>query len=220
MRSFRMLAVVTAAAGALALAAPAATAAPVPSAPAVPSADARQSAAPAKATPSKPVIATYKGRQIDLAKGWDGARVCTEVTGGAVYCHDSVAEADQAIATIDPALAQAAKAAPAPASGVVLTPASPSECGSGYACLWEHSTYTGVLLRWSQPGTKYLSDWSFRDQASAACAYRSGGMTIYDDRTLQPDPSFYVGNGSCYDLGPLPYPYGGFWNDKVDYVVL
>ncbi|MFE2178021.1 peptidase inhibitor family I36 protein [Kitasatospora sp. NPDC058115] len=224
MRSFRMLAVVTAAAGALALAAPAATATPVPSAPTAPSADARQSAGSTGATPSKPVIATYKGEKIDLGKGWNGARVCTEVTGGAVYCHDSVAEADAALAVIDPALAEAArtaKAAPAAASGVVLTPQATSDCGYGWACLWEHSTFSGTLLRWSQPGTKYLSDWSFRDMASSACVYRSvGDMQIYDDRTLQPDPSLNLSNGYCYDFTGLGYPYGGNWNDKVDYINL
>ncbi|MER6362547.1 peptidase inhibitor family I36 protein [Kitasatospora sp. NPDC001527] len=225
MRSFRMLAVATAAAGALALAAPAATATPAPSAPAAPSADAQQPAGSTKATPSKPVIATYKGRQIDLAKGWDGARVCTEVTGGAVYCHDSVAEADAALATIDPALARATKAAkaaaPAAAANVVLSPQATSDCGSGWACLWEHANYSGSLLRWSQPGTKYLSDWSFRDMASSACVFRSGGdLTVYDDRTLQPDPSVYLWNGNCYDFTGLSYPYGGNWNDKADYIVL
>ncbi|MFB6892189.1 peptidase inhibitor family I36 protein [Kitasatospora sp. NPDC056327] len=219
MRSFRTLAVVTAAVGALALAAPAATATPAPAAPAV---DAQQSAGPEKATPSKPVLASYRGKQIDLSKGWGGARVCTEVTGGAVYCHDSVAEADRALATVDPALAaRAAEAPPAAASRAVPAPAGTADCGSGYACLWEHTNFSGALLRWSQPGTKYLSDWSFRDQASSACVFRSGGdLTVYDDRTLQPDPSVYLWNGNCYDFTGLSYPYGGNWNDKADYVVL
>ncbi|MER7704259.1 peptidase inhibitor family I36 protein [Kitasatospora sp. NPDC097605] len=221
MRSFRMLAVVTAAVGALAPAVPTATAAPAPSATAVPAADAQQSAGSTKATPSKPVVATYKGRQIDLAKGWSGAGVCTEVTGGAIYCHDSVAEADAAIATIDPVLAEAAKAAPAVPADVVLSPLGTGDCGSGYACLWQHSDFTGALLRFSQPGTKYLSDWSFRDLASSACVFRSSGdMAVYDDRTLQPDPVVVLSNGYCYDFGAISYPYGGNWNDKADYVNL
>ncbi len=223
MRSFRTLAVVTAAAGAFALAAPAATATPAPSVPAAPSADAQQSAGPAKATPSKPVIATYRGKQIDLSKGWAGASVCTEVKGGAVYCHDSVAEADQALTTLDPEAAravQAAKGADVAANGGQVAQ-STSDCPSGWACLWEDINFSGLLLRWSEPGTKYLSDWSFRDRATSACVFRYGGdLTLYDDRTLQPDPSVYLWNGNCYNLTGLGYPYGGSWNDKTDYIVL
>ncbi len=225
MRSFRTLAVVTAAAGALALAAPAAMATPAPSVPTAPPADAPQSAGPAKATPSTPVIATYRGKKIDLAKGWAGASVCTEVKGGAVYCHDSVAEADRALTTLDPAAALAVKAAKAagaaaPATGGQVAQ-STSDCPSGWACLWEDINFSGLLLRWSEPGTKYLSDWSFRDRASSACVFRNGGdLTLYDDRTLQPDPSVYLWNGNCYNLTSLSYPYGGSWNDKADYIVL
>ncbi|MFF7455106.1 peptidase inhibitor family I36 protein [Kitasatospora sp. NPDC008115] len=219
MRSFRMLAVVTATAGALVLAAPAATAAPAPT---VPSADAQQSIGPAEATSSKPVIAFYRGQRIDLSKGWGGAGVCTEVTGGDVYCHDSVAEADAAIAVIDPALAEAAKAAPAVPAGAGLSLQEPVKCEAGQACLWEHANATGDVLRWTQPGTKYLSDYGFRDKASAACVFRSSGnLAIYDDRTLQPDPLVVLSpNGYCYDLSTFGYPYGGNWNDKADYVNL
>ncbi|WP_344344076.1 peptidase inhibitor family I36 protein, partial [Kitasatospora putterlickiae] len=190
-------------------------------APAAPPADAQQSAGSTKATPSKPVIATYRGQKIDLSKGWNGASVCTEVTGGAVYCHDSAAEADAALAVIDPALAAAAKAASAGSSGVTPSPQTISECTYGFACLWEHSNFTGLILKWSQSGTKYLSDWSFGGEASSACVYRSiGNMQIYDDRPLDPDPSANLSNGSCYDFTRLAYPYGGNWNDTVDYVNL
>ncbi|MEV6972406.1 peptidase inhibitor family I36 protein [Kitasatospora sp. NPDC093806] len=223
MRSFRTLAVAIAAAGVLTLAAPVASAAPAPSAPAAQPSDAQPGAGSAKATPAKPVIATYRGKKIDLSQGWGGARVCTEVTGGAVYCHDSVAEADKALATVDPALAPAARTASSSsvAANGGMSQQATSDCPSGYACLWEHANFSGVLLRWSQPGTKYLSDWSFRDQASSACVFRSSGdLTVYDDRTLQPDPSVYLWNGNCYDFTGLSYPYGGNWNDKADYIVL
>ncbi|MFE7563191.1 peptidase inhibitor family I36 protein [Kitasatospora sp. NPDC057500] len=218
MRSFRMLAVVTATAGTLVLAAPAATAAPAPT---VPSTDTQQSAGSVKAAPSNPVTAFYRGQRIDLSKGWGGAGVCTEVTSGDVYCHDSVAEADAAIAAIDPALAEAAKAAPAVPAGAGLSLQEPPTCEAGQACLWEHSNRTGNLLRWTQPGTKYLSDYGFRDMASSACVFRSSGnLAVYDDRTLQPDPLVVLSNGYCYDFVTLDYPYGGNWNDKADYVNL
>ena len=84
MRSFRMLAVTTAAAGALAMAAPAAMAAPVPSG------SVQQSFGSPDQVQSKPVIATYKGKKIDLSKGWDGAQICTEVTGGALQAGTQV----------------------------------------------------------------------------------------------------------------------------------
>ncbi|WP_327677242.1 peptidase inhibitor family I36 protein [Kitasatospora sp. NBC_00458] len=212
MRTFRTLAAVTTVAGALALAAPAAVAAPA--GPSAPASGVPESAGPTDAKPSKPVIATYRGKKIDLSQGWGSARVCTEVTGGAVYCHDSIAEADQALATIDPA-ARTARTAPA-AAGVAV---SDADCSSGWVCIWEHSNFTGPLLRWSQFGTKYLSDWGFRDRASSACAYNSNGATLYDDRTLQPDPSLYLGWG-CYDLTGQGYPYGGNWNDRVDYLTV
>ncbi|MED7954712.1 peptidase inhibitor family I36 protein [Kitasatospora sp. NPDC058406] len=212
MRTFRTLAAVTTVAGALALAAPTAVAAPADAS--AQATDVRQSADPTDARPSKPVIATYRGKKIDLSQGWGGARVCTEVTGGAVYCHDSIAEADQALATIDPASAETSRKAPA--AGASLTDA---DCSSGWVCIWEHSNYTGAALRWSQFGTKYLSDWGFRDRASSACAYNASGATLYDDRALQPDPSLYLGWG-CYDLSAQGYPYGGSWNDRVDYLTV
>ncbi|MFD0530465.1 peptidase inhibitor family I36 protein [Kitasatospora arboriphila] len=143
MRSFRMLAVATAAVGALAMAAPAAMAAPVPSG------SVQQSTGSPDKVPSKPVIATYKGKKIDLSKGWSGAKVCTEVTGGAVYCHDSLAEADKALAAIDPAAAATAEQAPALKNDTVLSPQAIADCSYGWACLFEHSDYSGRMLRWS-----------------------------------------------------------------------
>ncbi|GAA1083176.1 peptidase inhibitor family I36 protein [Kitasatospora arboriphila] len=215
MRSFRMLAVATAAVGALAMAAPAAMAAPVPSG------SVQQSTGSPDKVPSKPVIATYKGKKIDLSKGWSGAKVCTEVTGGAVYCHDSLAEADKALAAIDPAAAATAEQAPALKNDTVLSPQAIADCSYGWACLFEHSDYSGRMLRWSDAGTKNLSDWSFRDQASSACVNRkSGGMTVYDDRSWQPDPEINLGNLGCYDFTAIGYVYGGNWNDKADYVRL
>ncbi|MFD9126271.1 peptidase inhibitor family I36 protein [Kitasatospora sp. NPDC059571] len=219
MRPLRALFAVAGATGALVLATPTAMAAPVPAASAVPGV--QQSFDSPGPVPSKPVIATYKGKEIDLSKGWAGARVCTEVPGGAVYCSDSLAEADTALQTIAPAMAEVAKKAPAVRANGVVSPHLITDCTYGWACLFEHSDYSGRMLRWSDAGTKNLSDWSFRDQASSACVNRrSGGMSVYDDRSFQPDPSLALGNGGCYDFTTIGYIYGGNWNDKVDYVEL
>ncbi|MFC8722583.1 peptidase inhibitor family I36 protein [Kitasatospora sp. NPDC057198] len=222
MRSLRTLVAVAGAAGALVLAAPTAIAAPAPSAPSAPTGPGvRQSAGPAPAAPSKPVIATYHGKRIDLSEGWAGASVCTEVPGGAVYCHDSLAEADAALPEIAPALAEAAKAAPAVRADGLASPQAISDCTAGWACLYEHSDYSGRILRWSEAGTKNLDDWSFRDTASSACVNRSsGGMSVYDERSFLPDPWMSLGNGYCYDFTTVSYPTGGNWNDKADYVEL
>ncbi|MEU5977898.1 peptidase inhibitor family I36 protein [Streptomyces sp. NPDC047315] len=171
---------------------------------------------------SQPVVATYEGRQINLAEGWQGAQACTEVPSGKVYCFDTAEEADRALAVVAPAAAAEAKrnAAPAGARGALGTMA-PSDCAYGYLCLWEHSDYTGRRLQWSASGTKQLSDWDFRDKASAGCAYRvSGGGLVYDARTALPDPFMALANGNCYKFSTASYPTGGNWNDKADYVVL
>lgn len=171
---------------------------------------------------SQPVVATYKGRQINLAEGWQGAQACTEVPSGKVYCYDTVEEADLALAAIAPVMAaQATKSAALTETRGAFGPMAPSDCAYGYLCLWEHSDYTGRRLQWSAAGTKQLSDWDFRDKASAGCAYRvSGGGLVYDARTALPDPFMVLANGNCYKFSTASYPTGGNWNDKADYVVL
>ncbi|MEU9250564.1 peptidase inhibitor family I36 protein [Streptomyces sp. NPDC048270] len=214
----------TAAVGAMLITAPSAgAAAPSPSAPASGTlSPAAEEQVRKEIAASKPVIATYKGKQINLAQGWQGAQVCAEVLSGQVKCFDSQAEADASLVKENAAVAKKAneigKALGQPVTG--QAPASTfasSDCTYGWVCLWEHSNYTGRRLQWSASGTKNLSDWSFRDQASAICVNRAQfGGTMIDFRDFQPDPSMSAPAGSCYDLTTLKYVHGGTWNDKTD----
>ncbi|QXE35931.1 peptidase inhibitor family I36 protein [Streptomyces sp. GMY02] len=164
---------------------------------------------------SKPVIALYKGRQINLADGWQGAQACTEVPSGKVYCYDSTEEADAALPTIDPSAA--ARKLP----GAAFGPTAFSDCSSPYFCLFESGNGAGRRLQWSADGTKQLADWDFRDKASSACVVRPlGGALVYDARTGLPDPYMALGNLACYNFIDVGYPTGGSWNDKADYVEL
>lgn len=171
---------------------------------------------------SQPVIATYQGKEINLAEGWQGAQACTETPGGKVYCYASAQEADRALPTIDPAAAaETAKAAARVKSLGIAGPMASGDCSAPYVCLWENSNYTGRRLQWSASGTKQLSDWDFRDTASSGCVNRvTGGATVYDDRSLLPDPYMALGNLGCYDFTTVGYPTGGSWNDKADYIEL
>ncbi|MEU5160493.1 peptidase inhibitor family I36 protein [Streptomyces sp. NPDC020875] len=169
---------------------------------------------------SRPIIADYKGKKINLAKGWQGAQACSEVPSGRVYCYDTAEEADRALAAIAPEVAKGAGGGgvPAQADGQ-LKPSASRDCAFGWVCLWEHSDFTGRRLQWSAKGTKQLGDWNFRDKASAGCVNRSiGGALVYDARTAMPDPYFSMHVGYCYDFTSGSYPTGGNWNDKADYM--
>lgn len=167
-----------------------------------------------------PVIATYNGKKIDLADGWQGAQACSEVATGEVYCYDSAEEADQVLASIAPAAGGTPEGGAASAKGSGdFGPTAIGDCLYRWVCLWEHSNFTGRRLQWQAGGTKQLSTWDFRDKASAACVNRDqGGLLAYDARTAQPDPYMALGVGYCYKFTDSSYPYGGTFNDKVDYI--
>ncbi|MGW0828385.1 peptidase inhibitor family I36 protein [Streptomyces sp. NPDC002845] len=170
---------------------------------------------------SEPVIATYNGRQINLADGWHGAQACTEVPSGEVYCYDSVQEADEALPRIDPAgeKLRAARADVAPKVDVGIL--AFSDCAFPYVCLWENGNGGGRRLQWSADGTKQLADWNFRDKASSGCVNRvSEGALVYDARTGLPDPYMALANRYCYNFINASYPTGGSFNDKADYLKL
>jgi hypothetical protein len=145
------------------------------------------------------IVASYKGKKIDLSKGWQGAQACAEFAIGDVRCYDTTQEADQAI------------------TGGFQTMAS-GDCPSGWVCLWESGNYAGRRLQWSASGTKKLADWDFRDKASAAFARRpQGGIECIDYRTGQPDPHLFLAVATYYpELVRISHVYGGSWNDKID----
>ncbi|MFJ7423958.1 peptidase inhibitor family I36 protein [Streptomyces uncialis] len=164
---------------------------------------------------SQPVIATYEGREINLADGWQGAQACIEDPSAKVYCYATAAEANQHVARIS----LASKAASEPPVPIEAGPTAIADCIYGWVCLFEHSNYSGRMLKWSAGGTKKLGDWNFRDEASSGCVNRRiGGALVYDSRTALPDPYMALGNGYCYKFPSASYPTGGNWNDKADYV--
>ncbi|MFD8144084.1 peptidase inhibitor family I36 protein [Streptomyces sp. NPDC059708] len=220
------VAVAVTAVGTMLIAAPLASAAtPSPAAPPVTSSlspDAEQQMQ-REIGASKPVIATYNGRQIDLSKGWQGAQVCAEALNGQVNCFDTQSEANAALVNENAAVAKRESAIGktpgkgAPAQAPTGTNAS-GDCSFGWICIWEHSDYSGRRLQWSEKGTKNLSNWGFRDQASSGCVNRyQNGAALVDFRDFMPDPIMLMGAGSCYDFTRIGYNYGGgSWNDKAD----
>ncbi|MFH7598068.1 peptidase inhibitor family I36 protein [Streptomyces racemochromogenes] len=228
MRSTRIVFAVAAAAGAMLITAPSAGAA-TPSSSASPDTGTLSPAAEqqmrGEIAASKPVIATYKGKKIDLSQGWQGAQVCAEGLDGQVSCFGSQAEADAALVNENAAVARRENAAGkalgqgTPAQAPTGTRAS-SDCSFGWVCVWEHSDYSGRRLQWSEKGTKNLSTWGFRDQASSGCVNRyQNGAALVDFRDFMPDPIMLMGAGSCYDFTRIGYNYGGgSWNDKADAV--
>ncbi|MEV8077428.1 peptidase inhibitor family I36 protein [Streptomyces pseudogriseolus] len=222
MRRARFFVPVIAALCALAASATTATAAPEPTA--IPevglATPAKEAALQQQLAETKPVIATYNGREINLADGWQGAQACSEVPSGEVYCFDTAEEADQALADIAPAVTRGTNSNVVSAkAGGEFGPMAYTDCYEGWVCLWEHSNYTGRRLQWSASGTKQLGDWDFRDKASAGCVNRiQGGVLAYDARTGLPDPYMALGAGHCYKFSSASYPTGGTFNDKVDYI--
>ncbi|GHF91983.1 peptidase inhibitor family I36 protein [Streptomyces filamentosus] len=168
---------------------------------------------------SKPVIATYKGRKINLSDGWQGAQACSELQDGSVQCYATTQEADQAAAKLAATQQGSSASRSLAKEATIFGPTAATDCAYGWVCFWEHSDYTGRRLQWSAKGTKNFGDWGFRDQASAACVKRDmQGVLAYDARTLQMDPFMALGNLGCYKFPNASYPGGGTWNDKVDYI--
>ncbi|MGW8850635.1 peptidase inhibitor family I36 protein [Streptomyces xiamenensis] len=158
------------------------------------------------------VMARHNGAEINLLDGWNGATVCIEVELDDARCYDNIGDAD-----LDLALFGADDASREADEGVIQPMAS-SDCPWGWVCLWELKSYSGRMLMWSQPGTKNLGDWNFRDKASSACVKRyQGGVEVHDWRSLMPDPWMVLGASYCYaDFSKISYPYGGNWDNKAD----
>lgn len=195
--------------------------------------------------PTTAVIATHNGKQIDLADGWDGATICTEVAVDDVRCYDDETDelldlADEspghaaaaraeglaipgALATSDASMRSMRSIRPAQsADGTVGTQAI-GDCTYGYSCLFNTTTYGGRILRFLSAGTRNLDAYSpsFRDMAGSGCNNRqSGGTHVTDFRTGLPDPELYISTGNCTNFASADYQYGGDWNNKADSITL
>ncbi|MER6994331.1 peptidase inhibitor family I36 protein [Streptomyces sp. NPDC000410] len=178
------------------------------------------------------VIATYKGKKIDLAKGWGTAKVCSEYPDLSVKCFDNDAQANADLATYKKAHPTAFKAAPkgrgditpknaaAGTSKAAYAAAGTPTCNFGWVCIWQDSNYNGRKLQWSEDGTKTLGQYDFRDKASSTCNNDEiGGMSLIDYRNNLPDPEIITSLGGCLrNLADHDYPGvgTGSWNDKAD----
>lgn len=153
----------------------------------------------------KEIVATYHGKQINLAQGWQGAQICVEFAANDVKCFAD----DTELAEVAPEAAQ-------------VGTRGGSSCAYGYACIWEHVDYQGRRLQWQDKGKKNLADWNFRDQASSVCNNRrAGGFVLQDFRRLSLDPKIVLPAASALpNLTQVRYERGGDWNDKADAVEL
>lgn len=94
-------------------------------------------------------------------------------------------------------------------SEVSVAPASFADCPSGWVCLWSDASFTGRLLRWSNPGTRVnLSDIGLNDQ-----------MTSWANRGPYDARWFYNPNSSgttrCMNPGTSNANVGTTDNDKA-----
>ncbi|MFF8784529.1 peptidase inhibitor family I36 protein [Streptomyces sp. NPDC015125] len=183
-----------------------------------PSATAIESPSPS-ANPSKPVIAQYNGRQINLAEdeNWGGVSSCTELPGGEVHCYDTNEEA-----LADPALPASIRQATLKAAASLTSP-PPRGCIEDYWCLFENPNYAGRVLRFSSDGKHDLGEWGFRDKLSSVYYQVLRWPTNYGIARLWDYRSWPLHDRQRDlishrhpSMANLDYPDGGNWNDKVD----
>lgn len=127
----------------------------------------------AGASPPPPGAASFAGRTISLADGWQGAAACVVHTPTSVQCFSSVAQLEQA--TGEPATPPAG--APGPAPAPLPAPVAPSsgasgaaavECGGGYLYLYQNVDFGGQVLALQNYGFWVdLANYGFADETSS-----------------------------------------------------
>ncbi|MFI1205941.1 peptidase inhibitor family I36 protein [Streptomyces sp. NPDC020883] len=170
------------------------------------------------AKPSKPVIAEYQGRQINLAEDWEGATSCTELPNGKVHCYDTDEEA-----LADPALPASTRQKTLNSPTLYASPI-PANCFADLWCLYDHANYKGKVVRLSSNGNHDLKEWGFRDRLSSVFYFvgnwtpNYGRARIWDLRSglLHNRQRDLTAPARYSNLANLEYPGGGNWNDKVD----
>ncbi|MGW1882288.1 peptidase inhibitor family I36 protein [Streptomyces sp. NPDC001970] len=181
------------------------------------------------------VIATYKGRKIDLTKGWGTAQVCSEYPDLTVKCFDNDAQAQADMAAYakkdsrvlprapkgrSAMLAPKSPAAKAPDARGTRAAAAVTSCAYGWVCVYQDANWKGRKLQWSEGGTKSLGQYDFRDKTSSTCNNDEiGGMGLIDYRNNLPDPEIITPLGGCKsNLANDDYPGigTGSWNDRAD----
>ncbi|GAA4727752.1 hypothetical protein Prum_068210 [Phytohabitans rumicis] len=123
-----------------------------------------QPVAAAPKVDGRPGMATFQGRVIDLAKGWQGAQTCLVYSAADTRCFATHAEADAVLGYTrerDP-LYQAAQGS----AGSVVVLAVPV-CSSGWLCLYADTNGNGRRLQFRDEYWQYLSNWDFDRQTSS-----------------------------------------------------
>lgn len=131
------------------------------------------------------VIASFRGKRINLAKdGWGDAKICAEFAAGDVRCYADDAAYHKDMGTTPPKNHR---------QGV-------DDCPAGWGCIWQHPNFTGRRLQWNLPGTKDLDKWDFRDKASSVANRRPlYGVILVNERWGPiPDQEFICPLGSAY----------------------
>ncbi|MFC4497077.1 hypothetical protein ACFPA8_23380 [Streptomyces ovatisporus] len=187
-----------------------------------------------------PVIATYKGRKINLSLTWGHATVCSEYPDLSVKCFDNDSQARADLAAYKKHHPSAFPAVPKHPAGIrpkaagignhagakSQTATAPDSCAYGWVCIYQHDTWNenndGRKLQWSAEGKKTLGKYGFRDETSSTCNNNEiGGMDLIDYRNNLPDPRVPTQLRTCIeDLEDVDYPgWGtGSWGDRADAV--
>lgn len=110
------------------------------------------------------VLADYRGRTIDLADGWQGAKACAAIDAGDVRCYDTRAQMHDAIRA-----AATPNRQPVTASVTGAVTAA-TDCGgsSKYLALYSGTNYGGAELDFiSTAGWVNLADFGFENTAES-----------------------------------------------------
>lgn len=97
---------------------------------------------------------------------------------------------------------------------VSLVPMSLSDCPSNWLCLWADASYTGRMLRWSDPGTRDdLSAYGFNDQMTSWA-----NKTNYDGRWFY--NAGFTGTTRCMQPHSSAINVGSTDNDKASSIAI
>ncbi|MGK5530432.1 peptidase inhibitor family I36 protein [Streptomyces sp. URMC 129] len=151
------------------------------------------------------VLARYQGGTINLAEGWEDARICHQRENGQVHCYGSEA-AYRAGEDLPPARS---------GDGTLAGEDYPQN----YVCLWDGAGYTGPRLQLPAVGGAHvLSDYGFEDRATGV-VNRSGMFAQIVDDGYDDFPSLGVPPGPGFpDLSRQAHPHGGSWDNRADLV--
>jgi hypothetical protein len=157
-------------------------------------------AAPAGAAPRQGARATYNGRTINLAHGWQGAHACGVFGPESVRCFDTRAQLHDAVAIA----ARAGTAAEAKGS----VPASSCGGSSTEVQLFSGTNWSGnQLIFVSTSGFYNLADYGFDNDMESWASSKTCNSFVADDAG---------GGGAILTLGAQSYSLNaGSWKNRA-----